>query len=296
MRAIGGSKENNPNVCETILRDGGIKQNSIELPSPELFDLTVVLLDEQQYNRLSNLIEEQSTSDDLIADIPKVDSSRQLDSHSSQLIHFAASAIEAKQRVLPVSVAGVKGVKGEPCTASLRVRRQVSLIEIRPRHMAHDIELMKAAVFEKTLATETAVGQSDAVSAAHLNSDNGYPAKRYKPKDQVPADRLISVTAQELDQWTVVETEASNDKDNKGRQQLTRDYRFDSFRRAIVFMERVAAGCDIADHHPDWCNSHKSLSVSLSTWDAKFPCITERDLALATYMDKVFETDHDQKS
>jgi len=297
LRAIGGSKDNNPAVSKTVLRDDGIEKNSIESASLELFDITVVLLDEQQYNSLCKFIEEQSTTVDSNNKRTSVNDSSKPDTHLSQIVHFTASAIEAQQRVLPVCI---KGIKSEPSTASLRVRRRVSLLEIRPCHVAHDIELLKAVVFEKTVATQIGVDQDVAAGAVLLNSDNGYPAKRYIPKNQVPDERLTTVTSQELDQWSVVKTESTHVKnDNAGngrRQQLTRNYRFDSFRLAIAFMERVAAGCDIADHHPNWCNSHKSLSVSLSTWDAEYPCVTERDLALATYMDKVFETDDDQKS
>jgi len=289
LRGIGCSKGNNPDVSVSVLGDNGVEENASQIPSPELFALTVVLLDEQQYERLCQHIEEHSNADASIASKSSLGNLEKQGTHLSDLDHFVANAMNAGQSVLPVCVDQAPSRQLARFTVSLRLRRQVSLVEIRQSHLTHDIELLLAAVLDKTVASQQAVDQADTAGVVQLNSDNAYPAKRYKPKDQVSAERLGTVTAQELNQWSVVETQSTGDKDDKGRQQLTREYRFDTFRLAIAFMERVATGCDIADHHPDWSNTHKSLTVSLSTWDAQYPCITERDLALATYMDRAFE-------
>ena len=68
---------------------------------------------------------------------------------------------------------------------------------------------------------------------------------------------------------------------------LVREFTFKSFAQAMNFMDRVAQGCDIADHHPSWTNSYKKLQISLSTWDAVIPHVTERDVMLAAYFDHV---------
>ena len=54
----------------------------------------------------------------------------------------------------------------------------------------------------------------------------------------------------------------------------------------LAFMQRVSAHCRTLDHHPDWRNVHKNVTVSLSTWDARRR-VTMYDLQLALFMNRV---------
>ena len=67
---------------------------------------------------------------------------------------------------------------------------------------------------------------------------------------------------------------------------LTRNYRFGSFAEALAFMVEVGLYCERADHHPEWKNIYSRVWVELSTHDAGR--VTDKDLALAAHMDKVF--------
>src|SRR5262245_1584670 len=80
------------------------------------------------------------------------------------------------------------------------------------------------------------------------------------------ADALLSLPG-----WTVA--------DGK----LHRRYRFASFREAFGWMTMAALAAEKADHHPDWSNSWREVTVSLRTHDAG--AITAKDLDLA----RVFE-------
>ncbi len=64
---------------------------------------------------------------------------------------------------------------------------------------------------------------------------------------------------------------------------LFKDYRFPSFRDAIVFVNRIATLADDANHHPDIDIRYKAVRVILSTHDAGG--ITVKDLALAEQID-----------
>ena len=60
---------------------------------------------------------------------------------------------------------------------------------------------------------------------------------------------------------------------------LHRRYRFGSFREAFGWMTMAALAAEKADHHPDWSNSYRDVTVYLRTHDAG--AITRKDLDLA---------------
>ena len=60
---------------------------------------------------------------------------------------------------------------------------------------------------------------------------------------------------------------------------LHREYKFPDFTHAFGFMAAVATVAEKMDHHPDWSNVYKRVTVDLSTHDAGG--ITELDFQLA---------------
>jgi 4a-hydroxytetrahydrobiopterin dehydratase len=64
---------------------------------------------------------------------------------------------------------------------------------------------------------------------------------------------------------------------------LHRTYRFRDFKAAFGWMTSAALAAEKADHHPDWSNSWRDVTVDLVTHDAKG--ITAKDVELA----QVFE-------
>jgi 4a-hydroxytetrahydrobiopterin dehydratase len=66
---------------------------------------------------------------------------------------------------------------------------------------------------------------------------------------------------------------------------ISRRFEFADFNEAFAFMSRVALKAEKMDHHPDWSNVYKTVDVTLSTHDAGG--LTERDLKLARFMDKI---------
>ena len=71
----------------------------------------------------------------------------------------------------------------------------------------------------------------------------------------------------------------------RGRDALHNSYKFSDFNEAFGFMTRVAIKADQMDHHPEWSNVYNNVSITLTTHDAGG--VSERDVALATFIDRI---------
>jgi 4a-hydroxytetrahydrobiopterin dehydratase len=68
---------------------------------------------------------------------------------------------------------------------------------------------------------------------------------------------------------------------------IRRELKFDGFREAIAFINRVADLADEADHHPELSNTYNSVEVGLTTHSDGG--VTQKDLDLARQIDAVVE-------
>lgn len=69
------------------------------------------------------------------------------------------------------------------------------------------------------------------------------------------------------------------------RDAIQKTFTFKNFNEAFGFMTCVAMQAEKLDHHPEWTNVYNRVSVTLTTHDAKG--VTERDVALASFMDQL---------
>ena len=53
----------------------------------------------------------------------------------------------------------------------------------------------------------------------------------------------------------------------EGRDALTKDFKFKSFRQAWAWMSEMALWAEKLDHHPEWCNTYNRVQVVLTTHD-----------------------------
>lgn len=81
----------------------------------------------------------------------------------------------------------------------------------------------------------------------------------------------LRLALSELDSWKML-----NGK-------LHKAFVFANFVEAFGFMTKVAIWAEKLDHHPEWSNVYKTVTVDLTTHDAKG--ITELDIKLAKEMD-----------
>lgn len=66
---------------------------------------------------------------------------------------------------------------------------------------------------------------------------------------------------------------------------IEKTFRFAGFIEAFGFMTRVALVAEKMNHHPDWSNVYRTVTVRLTTHDAGG--LTELDITLARAMDRL---------
>ena len=74
-------------------------------------------------------------------------------------------------------------------------------------------------------------------------------------------------------------------KEVGGRDAIEKTFTFADFSEAFGFMARAALVAEKMDHHPEWSNVYKTVTVVLSTHEAGG--LTERDVRLAQAMDRI---------
>ncbi len=77
-----------------------------------------------------------------------------------------------------------------------------------------------------------------------------------------------------LDGWT----------DDAKRDAIVKTFVFGNFVEAFGFMTQAALVAERMDHHPEWSNVYKTVSVLLTTHDAGG--LTSKDIELARAMDE----------
>ncbi|NBQ87835.1 MAG: 4a-hydroxytetrahydrobiopterin dehydratase [Betaproteobacteria bacterium] len=66
---------------------------------------------------------------------------------------------------------------------------------------------------------------------------------------------------------------------------ITREFEFADFVQAFGFMTQCALAAERMNHHPEWSNVYRRVSVTLTTHDAQG--LTMRDIELARQMNTI---------
>jgi 4a-hydroxytetrahydrobiopterin dehydratase len=70
------------------------------------------------------------------------------------------------------------------------------------------------------------------------------------------------------------------------REALVKDFVFADFRQALAWMVRAGFEAEELDHHPEWTNVYRTVTVRLSTHDVGGR-VTSLDVELATRFEKI---------
>ena len=79
----------------------------------------------------------------------------------------------------------------------------------------------------------------------------------------------------ELKEWAMVD----------GRDAISRQFVFRDFNEAFGFMTRVAMEAEKQDHHPEWSNVYRTVTIVLTSHDVSG--LSRRDVALAKVIDVI---------
>lgn len=90
---------------------------------------------------------------------------------------------------------------------------------------------------------------------------------------QALSQNEIDTSLKQLSNWSI--------KDEK----LHRVFVFKNFVEAFGFMTQVALYAEKLNHHPEWSNVYKTVTINLTTHDVQG--ISELDFKLAMHIDKL---------
>lgn len=71
----------------------------------------------------------------------------------------------------------------------------------------------------------------------------------------------------------------------RGRDAISRRYRFSDFSATFGWMSRVAMKAEEMGHHPEWANIYNGVDVVLTTHDVGG--VSRLDIEMARFMDKI---------
>ncbi len=93
------------------------------------------------------------------------------------------------------------------------------------------------------------------------------------PRPAALTDPEIAAALAELADWTLLD------------RRLHRVVELADFPAALAFMVQVGFVADQLDHHPDWSNSYRRVTIDLTTHDVGG--LTRLDLELARAIDRI---------
>jgi pterin-4a-carbinolamine dehydratase len=186
-------------------------------------------------------------------------------------------ALTLSKPVIPVLVSGATMAPPDKLPESVAALSSRQAVELRDAYFDHDVELVASRIRSLMAPAPGASGQPPS---------GPYPVPPLETPDPISAEKLGIALRGALSEWTVLESTLPEDPSGV-RVELFREYRFRRFRDAITFMDEVAPGCDIANHHPRWENIWRTVRVYLTTWDIGHR-VSDRDIQLAKYLDAAY--------
>jgi pterin-4a-carbinolamine dehydratase len=177
--------------------------------------------------------------------------------------------------ILPVLVDGVGDLRQEQLPDSLQGLSDIEPLKINIDSWDNDVrffvEVLKEGFGFETKTQKFKYPVPDPLKAKTI---------------PVPWEILEKEVTKTLSPWRI---EFSDDPDrlHHKRVELVRDFEFESFERAISFMNAAAKHAAQIDHHPRWMNVWRTVTVWLSTWDAGHR-VTALDVQLAQYLERTY--------
>jgi pterin-4a-carbinolamine dehydratase len=196
---------------------------------------------------------------------------RRIDDTNDWVRNEILYALQHKIPIIPLLVMNAELPDPEALPTPLRALRDYQVFVFRENEHETDLGNLLSRVEDFGFKRST----------PQVQYPNPAPSKR----DDKLTDQELKKVIGRLSNWKVVTNRIS--PAGKRKTELMRTYEFTTFDEAIHFMATAARHITMVDHHPDWENIWKTITVWLTTWDAgHHPSV--HDIELAEYLDQLY--------
>lgn len=197
-------------------------------------------------------------------------SRRRIDDENDWVRREIVYAVENGLKVIPILVSSAELPKLEALPKELHSLLGYQAFTLRDDHWKRDLaELIDI------------LEQSDFVRITPKVSYPDMPPK--SPKKKLTEEELNELLTH-IPEWRLVARTGSK---GEKRTEIMRTYNFASFEDAMHFMFAATRYITKLDHHPDWENIWKTITVWLTTWDSDNEP-SQYDVDLALYLDELY--------
>lgn len=196
-------------------------------------------------------------------------SRRRLDNPKDWVRKEILYALENKLIIIPILVSNAEMPEAEGLPKPLRPLLNYQAFNLRVEHWQTDINHLL-----------TKLEQEGFVRTA--------PQIRYPKPTKDPKALTDEELEEFLDQHSAWRLIARVGAKGEKRTELMRTYEFASFEDAIHYMFSAMRHISKVDHHPDWENIWRTITVWLTTWDIGHKP-SHYDFELAQYLDELYE-------
>ena len=113
-----------------------------------------------------------------------------------------------------------------------------------------------------------------------------YPTEHPIAPEPLSSEKLTDILTKELVDWRLIKSPLPENI-TKIREELYREYSFESFNHAVDFLVELKAVCEVIPHHPRIENIWRTLRVYLTTWDIDYK-VSFKDILLARNLDRLY--------
>ncbi len=208
---------------------------------------------------------------------------RRIDNTNDWVRNEIETSISRKITIIPLLLGASLPTKAA-LPESLQVLTDIQTHSLTASHWRNDLQELKKILIE---------------SGIEKRRESIFPYPKFTADEKKEMRFPLPLTSAELENeisnltnWKVLEFPFQDQTPEHGRV-IEKEYKFKSFKDAIDFISITSSHIDKINHHPEWCNTWKTLRMRLSSWDIEHK-LSYLDIELAKYLDSEFKKYEDK--